>query len=201
MKYFSIIFLNLLALFSYSQNLVPNGDFENYSQLPNDEGQWNFCNSWVNVIDYNQNFSSTTPDYLHQQGVGIANLPFSGFGNVNSQSGSACIGLIGVGLTGFVEYREYISVELNESLIIGNIYKISIWITNGSHNHLRGYSSTIGMLLSTSKLTQNSSQTIERIPTYEFRNSNWPSYWNTEWQNFTKFYFEADSNYKQLYFR
>jgi len=86
-NYYLLSLLTLTLYYNHGvcQNLVPNGDFETYTALPNSSGDWDFCTGWSNV---NGNFGAwpyATPDYFHTSGTGGGNLPNAQFATVNAQ--------------------------------------------------------------------------------------------------------------------
>lgn len=177
-----------------SQNILPNGDFEQYSALPTQVGQIHLCNGWSNVNGGPIMFPYGSPDYLHTSGAGFGvQLPNSIFGTVSPFSGSAIMGFVTYG-DYFNNYREYISHQLNPPMISGESYSISFWLTNGSANHYSGSSSNhIGIKFSNFMLNQDTSEVIETLPQLEIQNE----VWNTTWQQYT-FNFVADSSYNFL---
>jgi gliding motility-associated-like protein len=115
---------------SFSQNLIPNGDFEEYSQLPTNVAQIYYCNSWSEP-------SGGDPDFYNSNSIGNVNLPNSFYAKVYPYSGNSIIGLY----TGTLNYREYLTAELVSLLEIGEKYTLSFAITNGSPIKFSGYSS------------------------------------------------------------
>lgn len=128
MKAVFLFFLLIsLCVSLYAQNLVPNGDFEEYHQLPNQQGQLNFCKHWKNASIF------STPDYFHSDAQFSSGfqLPYTSFANVEPYSGSGIVGLFLV----VGEYREYISVELVKPLRKGKVYTLSFVHTNGTDDY------------------------------------------------------------------
>lgn len=170
-----------------SQNLVPNGDFEEYTQLPNDVSQLTKCKYWLNP-----NFS--TPDYFNSAAIpgSAAQLPNTGFGYVNPYSGEGIAGFFTV----VGDYREYISVTLVKALEIGRSYQLSFIHTNGFHSQFASSGSDhFGMYFSKSIPYINSSFNIPVTPQLEIPNICWDTIWREE-----SFIFVADDNYTVLTF-
>lgn len=181
------------VLFSHhciSQNLVPNGDFEINSSLPNSPGQIYKSTGWTNLND-NSTTSNGSPDYLHEEGTGIVKLPFSLAATVYPYSGSAIAGLI---TRHSSDFREYISAKLISPMVIGTDYSVSFWITNGQSNQYYGYSSDrIGIRFSVDSLKQNIGDPILVTPQIEIAGQ----VWSTTWINYN-FSFTADSAYEYI---
>jgi gliding motility-associated-like protein len=183
------LFLILLSfpLSLLSQNLVPNGDFEEYFQLPNQQGQLTNCKHWINP-------ASGTPDYFHSDALPSSNfqLPNTGFATVEPYSGSAIAGLyLVVG-----DYREYITVQLIKPLKKGKSYTLSFAHTNGSGDYFASCGSDrFGAYFSKSIPYQNSLFPIPVVPQIEVPNFCWDTTWKNE-----SFTFVADDDYTTLTF-
>lgn len=183
----------VLSPFVWSQNLIPNGDFEDYTTLPSTNGQWNYCIGWSNVNGVSSNYPYATPDYLHTQGTGIANLPNSGFATVFPQSGNAIMGFITYS-EDFQDFREYISTQLSSPMTPGVKYNIALWITSGEGDYAGGYSSdNISIQFSQSPLTQATHEPIGGNPHLEIIGE----VWETNWQHYS-FSFIADAPYSYI---
>lgn len=119
---FGIIFLQLCAISTQAQNLVPNGDFESYSVLPTTYSQiyyllggWNAANGCVPG-----NPSCGTPDFYHTDG----------FHATPAAGGKAYVGVFSsysqVGNP--ANYREYVSIALNPWMEKDSVYLVSFFI-------------------------------------------------------------------------
>lgn len=191
----------LLILFAlthsiYGQELVPNGGFEDYSDLPDNSGQWNRCSFWTNAGGIAIDGFYGDADYFHMDGGGSVQLPGTVLANVSAHSGDAIMGFLGyqAPYMATTDIREYLMVELNESLTIGNSYNISFWITNGSSGLGHIYKCDgIGINFSTSPLNQAGASYIDRAPQLEIEGE----LFTNEWQEIT-FDFIADSAYTYL---
>ncbi|MGI8893028.1 MAG: T9SS type A sorting domain-containing protein [Bacteroidia bacterium] len=183
-------FLILSPILCFSQNLVPNGDFERFTSLPNAPGQVFKCSGWSNLNDNSATINGS-PDFLHDQGTGNVNLPFAGMATVYPYSGSGITGLITRHASNF---REYISAKLNSPMVPGTTYLVSFWITNGQSNHYYGYSSDrIGIRFSVDSLMQIGGDPILATPQIEIAGE----VWSTSWINYT-FPYTADSAYEHI---
>lgn len=184
---FSFCLLISLPLSLLSQNLVPNGDFEEYIQLPNQQGQLTNCIHWINPT-----FGS--PDYFNSAALASSGfqLPITNFGKVEPFSGSGIVGLFLV----VGDYREYISVELIKPLKKGRSYTLSFAHTNGSDDYFASCGSDrFGIYFSKTIPYNNSIFPIPVIPQIEIPNFCWDTIWKNE-----SFTFVADDDYTTLTF-
>ena len=204
-----LLLLLALPIIGLGQNLIYNGDFEQYYNLPSDNGQLMNCLGWNNVNLVSGYFFSNepvkgSPDYFHQQAVSNSvGLPNSNIAYVNPYSGDAIVGFCTYGTTtppGFpvnsfwfmANYREYISSKLNNTLQVGATYNLSFYISNGESDHIFGVSSNrIGIYFSTDSLNQDSAEVISVMPQLEILNE----VWNTSWQQYS-FSFIADQEFE-----
>ena len=69
------------------QNLVPNGDFEQYSGCPNYVDQFDSLLLWTSPTD-------GSPDYFNACDTGIVNVPSSLYGFQNAHSGLGRGGIV-----------------------------------------------------------------------------------------------------------
>lgn len=197
--------LGISMLFLYSNsaaqcgNLVPNGSFELFNALPNDDCDWELATGWNNAATSNNcNTTNGTPDYYHLQGQGeYSSLPSNYFANVNPFEGSAVMG-IGGSINLSPNFREYIAIALSSPLIIGQSYTMSYSITSGIPNVGGLYVNGWGASLSVGPLLQ-SVGTSNVIPITNFYYSV-PGVFNSQqWQTFT-FTFVADQAYDHFTF-
>ena len=125
----------IISLYSFGQSLVPNGGFETYSSLPNDDCDWSLATGWNNAATTGFcNTSNGTPDYYHILGTGFYSaLPTNYFADVFPFEGDAVMGIGGrVNLS--PDSREYIAIPLTSPLVVGETYIMSYSITNGTPN-------------------------------------------------------------------
>jgi gliding motility-associated-like protein len=109
---------------SAQQNLVPNGDFEYYTQCPEDYGQTERAYPW-----YQPNIGSS--DYfnscvLFPGSVLDVDVPSNTFGLQYAHSGE---GYCGFGSIFTSDYYEYIATPLTNQLIAGENYCVSFWLS------------------------------------------------------------------------
>ncbi|MBE9491472.1 MAG: gliding motility-associated C-terminal domain-containing protein, partial [Bacteroidetes bacterium] len=111
----------------YSQNLVPNCSFENYSVCPFNHGQIKYCTEWYSP-------GEGTTDYCNQCNTTDYSVP-------NNLWGSQ-IGTDGVGYAHIIcyypsqiGYREYLQVKLACFLIPGETYNVSFMVSCSDRSH------------------------------------------------------------------
>lgn len=168
--------------------MIPNGDFEIFSAVPNGVGQFSKCISWGNA-----NSAMGTPDYLHELGYLNSTLPNSVFGTVEPYSGNAVMGFVAFENLG-TNFREYLSIELSTSMYVGATYEVSFYITNGLKNQYMGASTDhVGVALSTNGLTQSGLDPLGVFPQLEINGE----LWDTTWR-YVSFLYKADSAYTHL---
>lgn len=170
--------------FCFTQNLVPNPSFENFTSCPGNLGEiykangWYFCNN-------------TSPDYFNPcASVSSAEVPDNAFGHQTSYNGNSYTGIITYYNSSF--YREILRVQLTMPLIVSQKYFISFMINRGNDNAFVGYSTNnIGVRFSTLQLD---SILID----------NWAHYYDTsvmtDTSNWVRVFgsFVADSSYEYL---
>lgn len=101
-----------------SQNLVPNGSFEEYSDCPASQGDIAKAAPW--------NGFPATSDFFHRCGSGEVGVPENGPGNQDAYSGSGYAGII---VNWNAQPYDYLYVPLNETLRAGESYCVSLWVS------------------------------------------------------------------------
>lgn len=119
-KRFYLIILLLACRIGNAQNLVPNGDFEQYISCPNAPGQVDSCLFWTTP-------TTGSPDYFNTCGTSPAGVPSNLAGYQTPHSGEAYCGLaLYAGPT--PSYREYIEVSLTSPLVANQIYLFQMYV-------------------------------------------------------------------------
>ncbi len=200
-RFFVIALFLLLYHESTAQcpSLIPNGGFETYSALPNDDCGWSLATGWSNAATSSEcNTNNGTPDYFHLQGSGpYAALPLNYFSNVLPFEGDAAMGLGGnVNLS--PDAREYISIPLSNAMVVGNEYTLSFSMTTGTPQVGGIYTNGWGFLLSTSPVYQPTG-TNDLINATGYQELIPDVFSSQTWQTFT-FTFIADQAYEQFTF-
>ncbi len=163
-KLISSLFLCFALLEVHGQvNLVPNPSFEEYSQCPEFEDQIQFANGWSKF-----SVGMSTPDYYNSCGLSAGyGVPKSlGDYQDDNRNCGAYAGLITFA-TSLTNYREQIGIQLNQQLIIGQIYYISFYTVLGQSNiggnHNGMPSNNIGIRLSTVSYGANNPAPINNL--------------------------------------
>lgn len=104
----------------YTQNLVPNHSFEEYSVCPYQQGQLDLAKHWFSPTE-------NTPDYFNACASNYFNVPNAGSGYQEAFEGVAYVGLF------FMEQNntafEYIAVKLISPLEKDRVYCISYQVS------------------------------------------------------------------------
>lgn len=102
------------------QNLVPNGDFEDYDCCPQQIGDFNCVQYWFSP-------TLTTPDYYNScNGNSQAGVPINTYGYQFAQHGNGYVGIV---LNAFDGYREYISIKLSKKLESNSLYDFQFYVS------------------------------------------------------------------------
>ncbi len=180
-------------------SLIPNGGFETYSALPNDDCGWSLATGWTNAATSSDcSTNNGTPDYFHLQGIGpYAALPINYFSNILPFEGDAVMGL-GGNVNLVTDAREYISIQLTSPLVVGNSYTLSFSMAIGVPQVGGIYTNGWGFLMSTGPVFQpTGTNGLINAPGYQ---QLIPEVFTSEsWQTYT-FTFTADQAYSQFTF-
>lgn len=127
--------LLLLVLFQgHAQNLVPNGDFEQYDGCPSQYAQFDSASYWFNPSIY-PGTQTGTPDYYNVCATLWVGVPNNMIGYQTAHSGAGYAGLVLWGDTAFYDnFREYLEVELSSSLEMDSCYHFSAYINLGNYS-------------------------------------------------------------------
>ncbi|MEM8583544.1 MAG: hypothetical protein AAGF87_04700, partial [Bacteroidota bacterium] len=181
------------SLIGQCTNLVPNGSFETFSALPDDDCDWELAIGWTNA---NTSTGCTpangSPDYFHVLGTGpFSSLPVNNFATVNPIEGDAIMG-IATFIDNFANFREYIAIQLSAPLIVGQDYSLSFYATAGVGTD-RYFSNNLGASLSVGPILQNMGNAFNFAPTFEVTTL----LDNEDWEQFT-FTFTATQAFDHL---
>lgn len=111
---------------AFAQNLVPNPSFEIFDTCPLYTAQFYRCSTW-------QSPTSNTPDYFNacwdEGWYDSPDVPINRFGSESARTGQAYAGF-------FCRYnsgngREYISVKLSDTMVMGSTYCVEFFVTLG----------------------------------------------------------------------
>ncbi len=147
-------------------NLVPNGSFETYTNCPTNYSQ-------LPVPPW---YSGTagTPDYYNScagSGNGTIGVPQNSFGYQNASTGNAYVGIytFAVWGTDTIEAKEYLQIQLTDTLIAQKTYCVSFFVNLTNPSPLffpnNWFAITeIGMLISNDSVYLNGALTLPYIP-------------------------------------
>ncbi|MCF8257638.1 MAG: T9SS type A sorting domain-containing protein [Flavobacteriales bacterium] len=127
------IALVLLPVLGHGQqNLVPNGDFEQYDHCPDLSGVWS-----INVLHWECCPYPGSPDFYHACAVPlivppdtihINGIPKNSSGYQHANSGDGYMGIF-CSHKLYPETREYLQVLLQDSIVAGVRYKVSFYVS------------------------------------------------------------------------
>ncbi len=188
-----LIFFLLTALLGVSASgQFVNGGFEDFSQLPNNIGQWSYSDAWSNAGS-----DISHPDYYHVDGTLGGDLPQTPVGYVLPFEGKAVMGFIAAGAQG-LNRRSYLSTELANELEEGTTYQVSFSITNGvvTEGSFAGLgTSHLGMCFTIGEPVQNGQSPLDLTPQFQLQSVEY----HREWKRFT-FSFTSDDEYTHMTF-
>ena len=116
------------------ENLIPNGDFEQFDELPSQAEQIHLATSWINpTMPYDIHFARAS--YHHWDAfTQIPAYPYpSGKGVVSTQSKMTNLGN-GGDQTYLDFYKEFFGINVNQNLTPGTSYIFSFFIYRLNHN-------------------------------------------------------------------
>lgn len=155
-----------IANWLYSQpalkypNLVPNSSFEELVTIPQ---EWFYTgNHFTQCSNHWCSPTSASPD-LFGPGLHVPrHWREKGFGELYAKAGSYCAGVTVYGCyNGKPHCREYIQVHLNEPLVPGQMYEVTIWV-----GHLKGslWAGNIGGYFSEERISDVGANLLEQDP-------------------------------------
>lgn len=158
-----ILFLVQYTLFiGKPQNLVPNPSFEDTVACP----------AWLAAISNASNWTSASfgsPDYFHTCNSEDANIPDNIFGSQAALTGNAYVGISAYDTLGAYSYREYIQVQLQQSLEAAQRYWVSFHVSLAD---LNDYAiKELGAYFSVIQISDPDDTTLLFTPQIEFSDS------------------------------
>lgn len=190
-----------LPLFTIAQqNLVFNGDFEQYSSCPTSisspgDYQIEHCLGW-----YSPTFA--TSDYFNECASWPVSIPNNTFGIINPQSGDAYCGILIENCTnpscsGW--WVEYLQSQLIHPLEANKMYEVSCYVALSNKYYQYSFSE-FGVNLSNSAITSGTFKPLELVPTILNEPGNFISD-TTNWYEFkSTFIANGGENYVTLGF-
>lgn len=178
------VFLFFYFLFAFStsaqQNLVPNGDFEDYVTCPD----------WSNYyVDAAANWfiptNNGTSDYFNScstefdvEGL-LFSVPENFSGWQEAHSGNGYAGFSFSMYNDGSSYCEYISIELNQTLKKGSFYELSFFVSVAdsffASYEPNIYVNKLGAYFSSNAINQNNNFIIDVVPQFESDPNAWLS--------------------------
>jgi outer membrane protein OmpA-like peptidoglycan-associated protein len=144
-----------------SQNLVPNGSFEEHTFCPGSHSQHP---TEFRVVSW-RSISNGSPDYFNTCSAGEADVPYNWAGVSEAYEGNGYAGIY-TWMAMAKDYREYIHCKLNEPLIRDSAYHIEFRYKLSSYSKFS--TDRIGLLLSDSLKNFNHDEPIRLNPTFSF---------------------------------
>lgn len=124
---FSLTFVDAQAHFVESENLVPNPSFEEYSKTP--IGWYYRGSHFTSVMRYWSSATAASPDAFSPKVRVPEHWADKGFGEQKVRTGASMVGITVYGCEeGKPHCREYIQVQLLESLVPTQTYYIEFWV-------------------------------------------------------------------------
>ncbi len=162
MKNSLLFFFFLLRLSITAQNLVPNPDFENHVSCDTGSHPIEFTPPWRSCRGSGYYFNSCIPNCSY-----CSSVPYNWAGSQNAFSGNGYAGLytIAAGQVG-TSSGELIGAPLVSSLVIGNRYFMSCYISRANSRGGRGASNNFGFKFSTVSFDANNWMTIDNFSHY-----------------------------------
>lgn len=138
-SYILTTYLVCISFLSFSQNLVPNGSFENYITLPD--------KTILNISEYVENWNKPTwgsPDYFHKLSDGPNSVPYQllmSYTDTSYQEAKDGYGFVGFSVGGVTELRgvEYLQSRLMKGLVRNHKYKLKASLNLSDLSKYKGY--------------------------------------------------------------
>lgn len=147
----------MIVLSGTAQNLVPNWSFEDSINCPKTISQLSKTEFWTSP-------TIGTPDYFHSCSVSSVGVPSNPAGEQFSVTGEAYIGIYT-----FLKYeknlREYIQVNLLDTLLVGKKYLVEFYISLG--DNINYASNNIGVHFSDTAISDTGMLPLSYIPQIE----------------------------------
>ncbi len=169
----SALFLFYFVSNNLAQNLVTNGDFENYTSCPTNYAQVTKATGWLQP-------TPGTPDYYHTCSVNL-NPNINLAGGEQPYSGNGFAGIVLSNGTG--AYREYIETQLTRTLIANRIYYFEMYVSLGDSSNYA--SNNFGIYFSNDS-TYSDSTRIAKTPQVTTLNSTF--FYKNGWMKISAIY-------------
>lgn len=145
MKQLYLLLPVLFSLQAYTQNLIPNGSFEDFTKCPQGAASYK-------QLGTSQWYPATggTPDYFNRCSK-IMGVPLNKQGEQNARTGNAYTGIIAYDKAAEDEsfnLREYLQVKLDSALLKDTLYCIKFYVSLSDYSNYAISSERFGMYLS-----------------------------------------------------
>ena len=149
-KFSFLVILNLSFFSLKAQNLVANGDFEQYITCPTDQGQLDYATNWIEV-----NPSLFASDYLNACSTNSgSDVPVNNLGYQQAHSGVAYSGIF-IRQSFGANVKEYLEGQITSTLVANMCYHFEMYINLGDNSKFT--SDDIGVYFSDTAVTGISS--------------------------------------------
>jgi len=143
----------------FGKNLVVNSSFEDFSATP--IGWFKKGEHYTRVMKYWESPTSASPDIFGPKVRVPTYWKEKGFGEQPPHTGWAMTGLTVYGCgeeEKSTHCREYVSVQLNEPLVIGQVYYVEMYVSHLSGSYM---TNNLGMYFSEEKVNLKTDELIE----------------------------------------
>ncbi|MBP6334525.1 MAG: T9SS type A sorting domain-containing protein [Bacteroidia bacterium] len=132
---------------SYSQELIPNGSFENYSACPTQFGQLSRAIGWINP-SIGGITNPGSPDFLHScDTINNAGVPLNSVGYQFPHTGDGYAGIaLWSPVAGLENFREYLECPIDTILEAGQCYHFKMYVNLA--NNVKFTTDAIGVYFS-----------------------------------------------------
>jgi len=179
------------ASWAFAQNLVPNPGFEQYHQESKGHSLFTNVVSWFNSCPNNHLPEFGTPDHLYAADAGNGYRRNEKY--FTPRSGYCTAGLISY-MQRLDNFREYISIKLEQPMMTGRTYQVSFWLSSGNHATFGSIGTNgFGVALSMYPPEQRRHEPLNMQPQFQLEKV----FFKTGWQQFS-FTLYADRPYAYL---
>jgi outer membrane protein OmpA-like peptidoglycan-associated protein len=184
------VFISALRTNAQQANLVPNHGFEEFSGVP--LGWFYNGSQFTRLVKYWNSPTLASPDAFGPGIIVPSHWKKKGFGKMQAQEGKAMAGLTVYGCAdGKPHCREYIQIQLNESLVKGQKYEVSYHLGHLDKSLLVD---KIGVYFTIDPLKQDDDKVVEAVPQVYCNNVVKPE--SGKWRKINKeFTAEEEFNY------
>ncbi len=158
----SIFFFCCLVSFAQKQNLIPNGDFEDFKRCPNDHGQLGLLYGW-----FEPTFNKSSELYDECAVEWHYKTPKNGMGFQTPRSGTAYIGFVFGNMSNeekYYDYREYASAKLKQKLKKDKLYKLNFFLSLVDTSYAAISAQDVGIYFSKDSIAMPESHGFKSLP-------------------------------------